>query len=195
MDNAIVQDKMLLNDLRGLMEEVIKDTSTDVVRRKKMYVTEGPHENENGRNVITVQESFGDAFDVPYVPDLYNVATGDSVWVEWVYGFGNACAVNSGAWQASDLPTCIIPTEDGLVIQVAYQPVLTVNESGLIMTVDGTPVFTIGTDGANMDVTTLAVSGHIQGDVVNTQGAASVTVNGKIQDVFDGMGKYLEDTV
>ena len=178
MDNTIVDDKILLGMMRALAEDTLKENSDSFVRRKKMYVTEGAHVNTDGKNVITVQEAFGEAFDIPYAPSLYAVQPGDSVWVEWVYGFGNACAVNSGAWQASDLPTCVIPTEDGLIMQVNYQPVMV-----------------ISTTGVSMDVDTLEVSGHIQGDVVNTSNGGSVTVNGKIMDVINSLGKYLKADV
>ena len=178
MDNGIVDDKMILNLVRGLIEDTLKDNSNDFVRRKKMYVTECAHETEDGKKVITVQEAFGDAFEIPYVPSLLFVQPGDSVWVEWVYGFGNACAVNSGAWQASDLPTCVIPTEDGLIIQVDYKPVMVISTSGV-----------------SMDVDTLEVSGHIAADVVNTTEPRGITVNGKIQDAIDGLGKYLKGNV
>ena len=174
LNNNMVDDKILLNMMRGIMGDVLKENSNDFVRRKKMYVTEGAHENEDGRNVITVQEPFGEEFDIPYAPSLYAVAPGDSVWVEWVYGFGNACAVNSGAWQASDLPTCVIPTEDGLIMQVNYQPVMVVSQTGI-----------------SMDADTVAVSGHIQGDVVNTTEGKNATVNGKIMDVINSLGKCL----
>ena len=178
MSSEIVDEKIMLGMMRGMMKTTLKEESGDFVRRKKMYVTEGAHENEDGKNVITVQEAFGEEFDIPYAPSLYAVQPGDSVWVEWVYGFGNACAVNSGAWQASDLPTCVIPTEDGLIMQVNF-----------------TPVMVISTTGVSMDVDTLEVSGHIQGDVVNTQSGSSVTVNGKIQDALNSLGKYLAGNV
>ena len=178
MDNGIVESKMMLTALKGLAQETLKDGSAEFVRRKKMRVVEGAHENTDGKNVITVQEAFGDAFDIPYAPSLFNVQPGDNVWVEWVYGFGNACAVNSGAWQASDLPTCVIPTADGLVMQVNFRPVMVISANGI-----------------SMDAETVAVSGHIQGDVVNTSEGGSVTVNGKIQDAVDNLGKYLKGNV
>ena len=99
MRDTIVENKMLLADIENIVTDVLKDNSTDFVRRKKMYVTEGAHLDENGNNVLTVQEAFGEPFDVPFVPDLYNAQPGDSVWVEWAYGLGNACAVNSGSWK------------------------------------------------------------------------------------------------
>ena len=178
IDNGIVNEKIALNMLRGMMKETLKENTDEFVRRKKMYVTAGAHDDGNGRSVITVQEAFGEEFDIPYAPSLYAVSPGDSVWVEWVYGFGNACAVNSGAWQASDLPTCVVPTEDGLIMQVNYRPVMTV-----------------GANGISIDAETMSVTGHIAGDVVNTQEAASVTVNGKIQDTLDSLGKYLKGDV
>ena len=178
MDNGIVDEKILLAKLRGVMENTVKEESGDFVRRKKMYVTEGAHTDSRGRKVLTVQEAFGEAFEVPYAPSLYAAQPGDSVWVEWVYGFGNACAVNSGAWQASDLPTCVVPTEDGLIMQVDFKPVMV-----------------ISTAGVSMDADTLEVSGHIQGDVVNTSAGKNVTVNGKIQDTVDSLGKYLNGDV
>lgn len=175
MNSGIVDEKIFLSMMRSLVEDTLKGNSGDFVRRKKMYVTQGAHANADGKNVITAQEAFGDEFEIPYAPSLFAVKPGDSVWVEWVYGFGNACAVNSGAWQASDLPTCVIPTDDGLVIQVDYKPVMVVSTSGV-----------------SMDAETLEVSGHIEADVVNTQSGASVTVNGKIQDTLNSMGKYLK---
>ena len=178
MENGIVNEKILLGMMRNLMEDTVKEESGDFVRRKKMYVTEGAHENADGNSVITVQEPFGDEFEIPYAPSLFAVQPGASVWVEWVYGFGNACAVNSGSWQASDLPTCVIPTEDGLIMQVNYKPVMVISQTGV-----------------SMDVDTLEVSGHIQGDVVNTSAGANVTVNGKIQDALDSLGKYLEGDI
>lgn len=178
MSSEIVDEKIMLGMMRGMMKTTLKEESGDFVRRKKMYVTEGAHENEDGKNVITVQEAFGEEFDIPYAPSLYAVQPGESVWVEWVYGFGNACAVNSGAWQASDLPTCVIPTADGLIMQVDFTPVMVISRTGV-----------------SMDVDTLEVSGHIQGDVVNTQNSASVTVNGKIQDTLNSLGKYLAGNV
>lgn len=178
MSNDIVNNKRTLSMLGDIIEDTLKENSDCFVRRKKMYVTEGAHVNEDGKNVITVQEPFGDEFDIPYAPSLYAVAEGDSVWVEWVYGFGNACAVNSGAWQASDLPTCVVPTDDGLIMQVNYQPVMVVGENGI-----------------SIDADTLAVSGHIQGDVVNTSAGANITVNGKIMDVVNSLGKYLKGDI
>ena len=53
----------------------------------------------------------------------------------------------------------------------------------------------ISSAGVSMDADTLEVSGHIQGDVVNTSEGKSVTVNGKIQDTVDSLGKYLKGDV
>ena len=66
-----------------------------------MLVAQGVHTDENGNSVLSVQEAFGEPFEVPFVPELYNAQVGDSVWVEWAYGLGNACAVNSGSWKQS----------------------------------------------------------------------------------------------
>lgn len=153
MDNSIVENKKVLNEFETMMTDVIKGYCTDFVRRKKMYVTEGVHTDDNGNSVISVQEAFGEPFEVPFVPDLYNVQPGDSVWVEWAYGLGNACAVNNGSWKKT------------------------------FVTVDA--------DGVTLFLDELSVTGHIGGDVINTQGAASITVNGKIQDAIDGLGKHL----
>lgn len=151
--NQIVENKMLLNDVESIVTDVLKEYSNDFVRRKKMYVTEGVHTDENGNSVLTVQEAFGEPFEVPFVPDLYNAQPGDSVWVEWAYGLGNACAVNSGSWKKT---------------------FISADENGVSLTLDD-----------------LSVEGHIGGDVINTQGAKSATVNGKIHDVIDGLGKHL----
>lgn len=148
---------MLLNDLRGLVTDVIKETTADMVRRKKMYVTQGVHSDANGNKVISVQEAFSDPFEVPYVPDLYNVQAGDSVWVEWAYGLGNACAVNTGSWKNT-----FIDADD---------------------------------NGVSLHLNDIQVTGHIGGDIVNTQDAASVTVSGKIQDAIDSLGKHLNGDV
>ena len=157
MDNTIVENKMVLHSIEEMISDVIKDYCTDMVRRKKMYVTAGVHADANGYSVISVQEAFGEPFDVPFVPDLYNVQPGDSVWVEWAYGLGNACAVNSGSWKKT---------------------FITADENGITLT-----------------LTSLQVDGHIGGDVVNTQGTTSATVNGKIQDVIDSLAKYLTGDV
>lgn len=157
MQDAIVETKRLLSDVETMVTDILKDYTADTVRRKKMYVVQGAHTDADGNHVLTVQEAFGDPFDVPYVPDLYNAQPGDSVWVEWAYGLGNACAVNSGSWRTT---------------------FITADENGVSLTLDG-----------------LQVNGHIGGDVINTQGAANVTVNGKIQDVLDSLGKYLAGDV
>ena len=170
--------KETLERMRDLSDEEVKNGTVNCVRRKKVKVTQGRHVSADGKNVISVQEPFGDEFEVPYVPALMYVSAGDTVWIEWVYGFGNACAVNSGAWQKSDLPTCVVPTEDGLVIQVNYESVMVVSPDGVTLNTDS-----------------LTVSGKIQGNVVNTQGAETVTVSGKIQDAIDNLGKYLEGDV
>lgn len=161
----------ILNGLNSLTGQKVGEDTGDCVRRKKVTVTEGSHLDENGKKVISVEEPFGQPFEVPYAPSLVNVRPGESVWIEWVYGFSNACAVNSGAWQASDLPNCVIPTEEGLDIQVNYETVISVNESG-------------------MDV-----NGIIHGNVVNTESAAAVTVNGNIQGSINNLGKYLMQDV
>lgn len=157
-----------LNDLTG---QKVEEETNDCVRRKKVTVSAPSHADETGRLVITVHEPFGADFEVPYAPALVNVQAGDTVWIEWVYGFSNACAVNSGAWQASDLPNCVIPTEDGLEMQVNYETVMSINENGL------------------------SVNGTISGNVVNTERVSAMTVNGKIQDTIDNLGKYLENDV
>lgn len=147
---------MVLNVLENIVTDVLKDYSGDFVRRKKMYVTRGVHTDENGNSVISVQEAFGEPFEVPFVPDLYNAQVGDSVWVEWAYGLGNACAVNSGSWKKT---------------------FISADENGVSLVLD------------ELQAT------HIGGDVINTQGAKNVTVNGKIQDAIDGLGKHLTGDV
>lgn len=157
MNNSIVENKKVLADIDTIITDVLKESTTDFVRRKKMYVTEGAHTDENGNNVLTVQEAFGEPFDVPFVPDLYNAQPGDSVWVEWAYGLGNACAVNSGSWKKTFIA--------------------------------------VDANGVSLYLDELSVDGHIGGDVINTQSAKNVTVNGKIQDAIDGLGKHLTGDV
>ena len=156
MNNTIVDNKMVLDTLENIVTNILKDYSGDFVRRKKMFVTRGVHTDENGNSVISVQEAFGEPFDVPFVPDLYNVQPDDSVWVEWAYGMGNACAVNSGSWKKT---------------------FISADENGVSLILDA------------LQAT------HIGGDVINTQGAKTVTVNGKIQDAIDGLGKHLTGDV
>lgn len=155
--NRIVENKMMLNGIESVVTDILKEYSTDFVRRKKMYVVQGAHEDENGNVVLTVREAFGEPFDVPFVPDLYNAQPGESVWVEWAYGLGNACAVNSGSWKKT---------------------FISADENGVSLVLDD-----------------LSVDGHIGGDIINTQGAKTATVNGKIQDVIDGLGKHLTGDV
>ena len=155
--NRIVENKKALNDVENVVTDILKDYSTDFVRRKKMYVVQGAHTDTDGNSVLTVQEAFGEPFEVPYVPDLYNAQPGDSVWVEWAYGLGNACAVNSGSWKKT---------------------FISADENGVSLVLDD-----------------LSVDGHIGGDIINTQGAKTATVNGKIQDVIDSLGKHLTGDV
>lgn len=157
----------ILNGLNSLTGQKVGEDTGDCVRRKKVTVTQGSHLDENGKKVISVEEPFGQPFEVPYAPSLVNVQPGESVWIEWVYGFSNACAVNSGAWQASDLPNCVIPTEDGLEMQVDHRTVISINKDGM------------------------NVNGIIHGNVVNTESIHEVTVNGNIQGTIDNLGKYL----
>ena len=156
MDNSIVESKMILSSIESFVTDILKDYSGDFVRRKKMLVAQGVHTDENGNSVLSVQEAFGEPFEVPFVPELYNAQVGDSVWVEWAYGLGNACAVNSGSWK---------------------QSFISANENGVSLILD------------ELQAT------HIGGDVINIQGAKSVTVNGKIQDAIDGLGKHLTGDV
>lgn len=156
MDNSIVESKMILSSIESFVTDILKDYSGDFVRRKKMYVARGVHTDENGNSVLSVQEAFGEPFEVPFVPDLYNAQVGDSVWVEWAYGLGNACAVNSGSWKKS---------------------FISADENGVSLTLD------------NLQAT------HIGGDIINIQNAKNVTVNGKIQDAIDGLGKHLTGDV
>lgn len=165
------QTQDILNGLNNLAEQQVGESTKDCVKRKKVTVTAVNHPNTLGNPVISVQEPFGTPFEVPFAPALVNVQVGDTVWIEWVYGFSNACAVNSGAWQASDLPNCVIPTEDGLEMQVNYETVMSINEDGL------------------------NVNGVIHGNVVNTDSSTAATVNGKIQDTINNLGKYLEKDV
>lgn len=66
------------------------------VKRKRATVTVAPHTDANGNRVMTVQEPYGTAFDVPYNPALENQAANTSVWLEWSYSASNMVAVAEG---------------------------------------------------------------------------------------------------
>lgn len=66
------------------------------VKRKRATVIAAPHTDANGNRVMTVQEPYGTAFDVPYNPALENQAVNTSVWLEWSYSAANMVAVAEG---------------------------------------------------------------------------------------------------
>lgn len=66
------------------------------VKRKRATVIAAPHTDANGNRVMTVQEPYGNAFDVPYNPALENQAANTSVWLEWSYSASNMVVVAEG---------------------------------------------------------------------------------------------------
>lgn len=77
----MAETRDVLQGLEPWMRARMRDLTRDCLRSRKATVVTPAHKNAQGKDVMTVQEPFGDPFDVPFIDPLSGVKAGESVWL------------------------------------------------------------------------------------------------------------------